>query len=113
LRFLESVDDPALSERTAEAIPKARWMRRDPQSTEYGLTPLQLAPTPARARTIFSDSELTAHLDALAAAQCEDGGWPISWDPPGAAARLEWRGRWTVEAVATLRAYDRIDEAPC
>ena len=108
LRFLDVVEDAALRKRTAQAIPQAAWFRRDPHSTEYGLTPLQLAPTPARARMLFSESELAAHLDALAAAQCEDGGWPISWDPPGAAARLEWRGRWTVEALATLRAYGRI-----
>jgi hypothetical protein len=57
---------------------------------------------------LFEEAELTAHLDALEAAQCEDGGWPISWDPPSAASRLEWRGRWTVEALVTLRAYGRL-----
>jgi hypothetical protein len=108
LRFLDLAEDAALWERTAEAIPQATWFRRDPHSTEYGLTPLQLAPTPARARMLFSESELAAHLDALEAAQSEDGGWPISWDPPGAASRLDWRGRWTVEALVTLRAYGRI-----
>lgn len=108
LQFLDLVDDPALWERTAAAIRLATSFRRDPDSTEYGLTPLQLAPTPARARALFSEDQLAAHLDALAASQCEDGGWPISWTPPGAAARLEWRGRWTIEALATLRAYGRI-----
>lgn len=108
LRFLDQVDDAALWERIAAAIPQATSFRPDPHSTEYGLTPLQLAPTPARARTLFPEDQLAAHLDALAAAQCEDGGWPISWTPPGAAARLEWRGRWTIEALATLRAYGRL-----
>jgi hypothetical protein len=107
LRFVDIVDESALWDRLADAIPRANWFKRDPESTEYGLTPLQLAPTPQRARALFSRSELDAHLDALAAAQCEDGGWPISWEPPSAAAALEWRGRCTVDALTTLRAYGR------
>jgi hypothetical protein len=107
LRFLDLVGDETLWERAAAAIPHADWLRLDPRSTEYGLTPLQLAPSPERARTLFSEELLASHLDALAEEQCEDGGWPIRWDPPGDSSRLEWRGRWTVEALVTLRAYGR------
>lgn len=72
----------------------------------YGVTPLQFAPRPdAPARRLFPDDAVRAHLDALAAGQQEDGGWPISWKPPGPVAELAWRGVVTVDAIRTLRAY--------
>jgi len=77
--------------------------------TGYGLTPLTFAPTPeAPARALFDDSVIAAHLDYLLDQQQEDGGWPISWEPPGPAAVQEWRGRWTLDATMTLRAYGRL-----
>jgi hypothetical protein len=107
LRFADIVGDDALWERTAAAVPQASWLRLDAESAEYGLTPLQLAQSAERARTLFAQDVLDAHLDALEAGQSEDGGWPISWDPPGDASRLEWRGRWTVQALVTLRDFGR------
>jgi len=43
-----------------------------------------------------------------AAAQEADGGWPITWDPPSAASRLEWRGIVTLGALRTLTSYGRL-----
>jgi hypothetical protein len=46
--------------------------------------------------------------------QHPDGGWrmypsaPISWDAPSPAAILEWRGRWTLDAICRLAAYGCI-----
>lgn len=75
----------------------------------YGLTPLDFAPTPqSYCRRLFTDGQITAHLQALAAQQQADGGWPIAWDPPGAMARCEWRGQRTVHALSALRAYGFI-----
>jgi len=75
----------------------------------YAMTPLALAPSPdAYCRPIFTDSQIEAHLDELASQQEPDGGWPISWDPPGEMARLEWRAYATVSALSTLHAYGRI-----
>lgn len=72
----------------------------------YGLSPLQFAPTPETgARSLFPDDAIEAHLGALEAGQQEDGGWPITWQPPGVVAELTWRGVVTVEAVRTLTAY--------
>ncbi|MDP3747366.1 MAG: hypothetical protein Q8Q88_10000 [Phenylobacterium sp.] len=111
--FLESVPDRRQAEATAmrlaAALPGAQWFKADPGSPGYGLTPLWFAPTPdSFCRSWFEDAVIALHLDHLAAGQQADGGWPISWDPPGPAALLEWRGVQTVKALRTLRAYGRI-----
>jgi hypothetical protein len=112
LLFLEYAPDRERAEAVAgsvvDALRSARWMRRDPESTDYGLTPLEFAPTPAsRWRAVFADEEIDAHLDRLERDQQDDGGWPLTWEPPGDAARLEWRGFETIRAVRALRAYGR------
>ncbi|MDE3228935.1 MAG: hypothetical protein KGO05_03560 [Chloroflexota bacterium] len=72
-------------------------------------SPLNFAPTPQSiARRLFSDEVIADHLDALAAAQQPDGGWPINWLAWNPLAALEWRGVVTIEALATLRAYGRL-----
>ncbi len=48
------------------------------------------------------------HLDALVAAQEEDGGWPINWQVWTPITGLEWRGWATIEALKTLQAYGRL-----
>lgn len=80
-----------------------------PRPGEYGLTPLHVAPAPDSPwRAHFDDERIEAHLDHLAAAQGEDGGWPVTWEPPSEASRLEWRGMVTSQAIDTLAAYGRI-----
>ena len=69
---------------------------------------MQIAPTPSRARELFGAGELDEHLDALEAEQQGDGGWPLTWEPPTDASRLEWRGSRTVEALRILRDYGRL-----
>jgi hypothetical protein len=60
------------------------------------------------ARAAFSDDPIAAHLDDLIGRQQSDGGWPISWTAPSAAAAMEWRGMVTLESLIRLRAYGRI-----
>jgi len=57
-------------------------------------------------RTWFTDAELARSLDALAAAQQEDGGWPINWAQWSPTAASESRPAVTTLALLTLRAYD-------
>lgn len=114
LTFLEYAphrqDTGSLAVKVAGQAHGAAWFLAETGSDSYGLTPLQLAPTPAAAgREAFPDALLAAHLDHLLARQQDDGGWPISWTPPGAAAVLEWRGMLTLEALTALRAYGRIE----
>ncbi|MEU8734801.1 hypothetical protein AB0C68_36230 [Streptomyces tendae] len=59
------------------------------------------------ARAWFTDDEMARSLDLLAAGQEGDGGWPVRrhrWAPVPA---LETRGRVTLDALCTLRAYGR------
>jgi hypothetical protein len=72
-------------------------------------TPLDLAPMPGdRARRLFDQATIDGHLDALAAAQRDDGGWMFGWDQWNPAATLEWRGVLTVNALRVLRANARL-----
>lgn len=75
----------------------------------YGLTPLDFAPNPTdRRREFFATEAIDAHLDELASAQLEDGGWPLAWAPPGPGPTLAWRGVVTLTALRVLRANGRI-----
>ena len=72
-------------------------------------TPLDLAPTPDHPlRSCFDDRVINAFLDRLEADQQPDGCWPIDWPAPGDTAVWEWRRQRTLEALETLRAYDRL-----
>jgi hypothetical protein len=93
--------------RLAERILAAGAVALDVDAEGYVHKPLDWAPAPdAPLRRLFSDDVLRAHLHALAAAQQEDGGWPISWEPISEAVRAEWRGVATINALRTLRAYE-------
>lgn len=113
LHFLENA--PQRPERDArlatvlECLPHARWLSVEVPFEGYALTPLHLAPRPdSMARCCFDDATIEAHLDALIAQQQEDGGWPLSWQPPGEVASAEWRGKWTLDALTVLDAYRRL-----
>ena len=109
LERLPSGTSEALFEKLARELPTAICYNADAPVSGYGLTPLAFAPSPdSFCRRLFSEAQLEAHLDDLAAAQAEDGGWPISWDPPSEMARWEWRSILTVNALSTLRAWGRI-----
>jgi len=113
LLFLAHVPDRDRADATAAHIrdwlATAQWYRADPADPGYGLTPLHLAPTPESPwRRLFDDATIEGHLDRLLRDQKPDGGWAITWDPPGIAATLEWRGIETLRALRILRAYRRI-----
>lgn len=88
--------------RLAEALPHAGWFRADPEDESYGLPPTRFP------RSWFDDDLYDAHLDRLEREQQEDGGWPLSWEPPGPGAALAWRGIVTIEALRTLDTEGRL-----
>ncbi|EHR63909.1 hypothetical protein SaccyDRAFT_5115 [Saccharomonospora cyanea NA-134] len=70
---------------------------------KYGVTPLDVAPRPDDpGRALFPAAAVEAHLDFCEAAQTDDGGWELSWEPPGPAAELEWRGVLAVRNARLL-----------
>jgi len=108
LAFLEHTDDVDF-DRVREWLPKLTLYRADAADASYGVTPLQFAPTPDSVwRPLFTEAQLEAHLDRLLADQQPDGGWAITWEPPGAASTLAYRGIATVGALRTLKAYNRL-----
>ena len=91
LSFLAWVPDReragAVAARARGQLAALRMFRLDPSAPGYGVTPLHYAPAPdSRWIGLFEPSVIDAHLDDLAAAQRDDGGWPISWETIGPAA---------------------------
>ena len=111
--FLAHVPDRARADAVGasvgEWLAKAAWYRADPADPAYGVTPLDLAPEPGGPWShLFEPAQIEGHLDRLARDQQPDGGWAITWEPPGVAATLEWRGMMTLWALRVLRAYGRV-----
>jgi hypothetical protein len=81
----------------------------DPEAPGEVHGPLDFAPEPGSlARSLFDDVTIKAHLDHLAQAQLDDGGWTFNWPAWSPAAERDWRGFLTVDALRVLRANDRL-----
>ena len=112
LRFLDSVPD---RDRAREAVARLGpvifgqdMVAMEPGAQGEVHTPLDFAPVPGSpARDLFDEAVITAHLDHLAAAQRDDGGWMFNWLAWSPAAEREWRGAVTVDALQVLRANGR------
>jgi hypothetical protein len=112
LAFLDRVGDReralAVFDRLGDRITND-LVALDPEAPGYVKSPLEFAPSPnSLARTLFDDSTIDRHLEALAAHQQDDGGWPITWEPPSRAAVSEWRGFVTLGCVGVLASYGRL-----
>jgi len=113
LGFLAHVPDRDRADKQVAAVTErllsTPMFHLDPEAEGYGLTPLHIAPAAdSRWRSLFTDAQLDGHLDHLLRSQQPDGGWPITWEPPGTASRLAWRGMVTVAALRTLDSYGRL-----
>jgi hypothetical protein len=113
LVFLEHVPERARAEAAAVGLSQRFTempdVHLDPQSPGYGLSPLHFAPTAdARWRQLFTGAQIDADLDHLQRSQQPGGGWPLTWEPPGETARLEWRGIVTLRALRSLSSYGRL-----
>jgi len=77
----------------------------DPEAPGEVHSPLAFAPEPdSLARELFDEATIKAHLDHLAQAQRDDGGWTFNWLAWSPAAEREWRGFLTVDTLRLLRA---------
>jgi hypothetical protein len=112
LAFLEHVPDRARAEevfaRVGPLLLSRGIVALDPDAEGEVMSPLDFAPLPGSiARRLFDARTIEAHLDHLAAAQREDGGWMFNWPAWSAAAEADWRGFLTVDALRVLRANGR------
>jgi hypothetical protein len=115
ITFLDAAPDRARAEAAAERIGTLvrdqGLVDRQPEGYSAGEIhrPHDFAATPdSLARRWFSDDEIEASLDHLAAQQGDDGGWPVTWAIWTPAIEIEWSGLVTIAALKTLRSYQRI-----
>jgi hypothetical protein len=111
-RFLDHApggDRDGALERLHAAVAEGGLVALDPEAPGERLMPLDYAPLPeSAARALFEATTIDAHLDHLAGAQREDGGWTFSWPAWSPVAEAEWRGSVTVDALVVLRANGRL-----
>jgi hypothetical protein len=113
LRFLQYVPDRdralTVFGQVGPLIVDQKLVAIDPEAAgeTHGL--LDFAPEPdSLARSLFDDGTIEAHLDHLAQAQLDDGGWTFNWPAWSPAAERDWRGFLTVDALRVLRANGRM-----
>jgi len=109
LAFLQHVPDRDRARevfgRVGPLILKRNMVALDPEAPGEVHNPLDYAPEPdSLARVLFDEATIKAHLDCLAQAQRDDGGWTFNWLAWSPAAEREWRGFRTVDALRLLRA---------
>ena len=112
LAFLEHVPDRDRAEKAFDQVGSlllsANLVELDPDAEGEVQGPLDFAPLPGSiARRLFDAKTIDAHLDHLAAAQRDDGGWMFNWMAWSPAAEADWRGYLTVDALRILRANGR------
>lgn len=99
----------AAADKVRAALDTASWFTIDPASTEYGVSPISIAPAADSPwRALFDDGILQGHLDRLEREQQDDGGWLVTWEPPSEASLLAWRGIVTLQNLRTLVSYGRL-----
>jgi hypothetical protein len=110
--FLDAVGGEAEAARIGELVEAQGLIGHAPEgyAADEVHHAYDFAPRPTSfARAWFSDAEMDAALEHLAAAQGDDGGWHPNWAIWTPAIGIEWVGPVTLRALAILRAYDRLD----
>ena len=112
ITFLDAASDrsraTAAAERLGGLVREQRLVGEQPEGYSVGEIhhPHDFAKRPeSLARAWFSDAEIDASLDHLAAQQRDDGGWSITWSVWTPAIEIEWSGLVTIAALKILRAY--------
>ena len=113
LRFLQYVPDRGRAReafgRVGPLLLERKLVALDPEAAGEVHGVLDFAPEPdSLARSLFDDMTVRAHLDHLAQAQRDDGGWTFNWPAWSPAAELDWRGFLTVDALRVLHANARL-----
>jgi hypothetical protein len=112
IAFLEQVPDRRRAQEAFDRVGPLLFscglVSLDPEAEGETHSPLAFAPLPGSiARRLFDAGTIDAHLDHLAGAQGDDGGWTFNWPSWSPAAESDWRGFLTVDALRVLRANGR------
>jgi hypothetical protein len=112
LSFLEHVPDRSRADAAFDQVGPLLLSRGlvalEPGAGGEVHSPLDFAPLPGSiARRLFDAATIEAHLDHLAGAQRDDGGWTFNWLAWSPGAEADWRGFLTVDALRVLRANGR------
>ncbi|RVX37811.1 prenyltransferase/squalene oxidase-like repeat protein [Nonomuraea polychroma] len=110
--FLDLVPDRERAEAEFARLRQAilATVALDPDEKGEAHFPLDFAAEPLRL-PLFTQEVLETHLDALLAAQSDDGGWNGNWPMWTPLVEHEWGGYITVGKLKTLRAYGRLPTA--
>jgi hypothetical protein len=112
LAFLEHVPDRKRAEdafdRVGPLLLSSGLVALDPEAKGETFGLRDFAPLPGSiARRLFDAPTIEGHLNHLAGAQRDDGGWMFNWPSWSPAAEADWRGFVTVDALRVLRANGR------
>ena len=114
LAFLRHVPQRERAEKEMQRLSKhllSSGLVAEVGTAGYVRKALDWAPLPDNPlRVHFSEQEIKANLEEIAAGQQEDGGWGITWTPVSPGCEMEWRGWVTVGALQTLRANGYFSE---
>jgi hypothetical protein len=113
VHFLDATPDRARADaeiaRLRTRVPADGVLKVEAGTEGETLGALEVAPRPGHAgRALFPDALIDQELGHLEDRQQPDGGWDFSWAAWNPAAAFEWRGVVTLEALTTLRAYERF-----
>lgn len=119
VRFVDELhsEAPELAEKLlaqlAEHVPADGLVHVQGGAEAEFMRPLDFSPLPGTpSRELLSAEAVAADLRRLAGGQQDDGGWQVDFVSYSPAARLEWRGYATVQAVRILRGNGLLPKLP-
>jgi hypothetical protein len=114
VRLAEMVPLPVAAQRTITDRVLATVERDPAKWPKYGLRPLTVVKSPSSPYYALLREAVEANLDFLIAEQNADGSWHPTWTWGNAfpetwpAAKRDWQGVLTLDALKALRAFGRI-----
>ncbi|MGI5167190.1 hypothetical protein ACQEU3_22860 [Spirillospora sp. CA-253888] len=105
VQFLDALPEqrPDLLKKLGGFLPESGFLQVEGGTADEKMGPLDFAPYPGPARSLFRPEVVAAELERLRAGQRDDGGWSVEYAEISPAGVLDWRGHATVRAVSVLK----------